>query len=351
MKIDSYTHFACPAFADHLEAQSGRTMVFRRLFSAIPELSDIDQRIRYMDKHGIDVHCLVPLPWLECEPVLHADEAKALQACRVANDEMAKVVARYPDRFIGVALIPTITEQAMVEETKRAVQELGMAGVALFVGPTAKPPDAPCFDGLYRVCEELDAAIWMHPCRPQSYADYDAYKGKGSKHQIWNTFGWIYDTSVAMVHIALAGVFRRYPGLKIVTHHHGGMLPFFASRFDTQRRNFNEDDEDDVMSDIRLFYCDTATFGESSSNIQQAIDFFGRERVLFGTDTPMDMGTSGMFTRTAIASVEGLDATPSEKEALFCGNALRMLGERFTPGVRLGATTVPKPAIAITTHL
>ncbi|CAN0554161.1 unnamed protein product, partial [Ectocarpus sp. 8 AP-2014] len=51
----------------------------------------------------------------------------------------------------------------------------------------------------------------MHPCRPQSYADYDAYKG--SKHQIWNTFGWIYDTSVAMVHIALAGVFRRYPGV------------------------------------------------------------------------------------------------------------------------------------------
>ena len=37
-------------------------------------------------------------------------------------------------------------------------------------------------------------------------------QGVGSKHQIWNTFGWIYDTSVAMVHIALAGVFRRYPG-------------------------------------------------------------------------------------------------------------------------------------------
>lgn len=155
-----------------------------------------------------------------------------------------------------------------------------MAGVALFVGPTAKPPDMACFEGLYRTCEELGAAVWVHPCRPQSYADYDAYKvrtskivvclctssrfiamwsfvfpyfvvcfmfeggavrqghygilirsrrahamtrnntichfilhqGEGSKHQIWNTFGWIYDTSVAMVHIALAGVFRRYPG-------------------------------------------------------------------------------------------------------------------------------------------
>lgn len=64
----------------------------------------------------------------------------------------------------------------MIQETTRAVKELGMAGVALFVGPTAKPPDMACFEGLYRTCEELGAAVWVHPCRPQSYADYDAYK-------------------------------------------------------------------------------------------------------------------------------------------------------------------------------
>lgn len=46
MKIDSYTHFACPAFMAHLEAESGHPMVFRGLFSAIPELLDIDLRIR-----------------------------------------------------------------------------------------------------------------------------------------------------------------------------------------------------------------------------------------------------------------------------------------------------------------
>eukprot|EP00903_Cladosiphon_okamuranus_P006883 g6703.t1 len=329
MKIDCYTHFACPAFMDHLEAESGHPMVFRRLFSAIPELADIDARIRYMDEHGIDVHCLVPLPWLECEPGLHADETKALEACRIANNEMAQVVARYPDRLIGVALIPTTTEQAMILETTRAVQELGMAGVALFVGPTAKPPDMACFEGLYRTCAELGAAVWMHPCRPQSYADYETYKGEGSKHQIWNTFGWIYDTSVAMVHIALAGVFRRYPGLKVISHHHGAMVPFFTARFDTQRRNFNEDTEDDLLADLRLFYCDTATFGESAANVQQAIDFFGQDRVMFGTDTPMDMGTRGMFTKTTIASIEALGTTPADKEALYSRNVLSILGGRF----------------------
>jgi uncharacterized protein len=139
---------------------------------------------------------------------------------------MSKLVAAHPDRFIGVALVPTVSSALMVAEAQRAVLELGLAGIALFCGPTVKPLDHPDFEALYAVCESMGAPIWMHPCRPQNYADYDLYQaeGKGSQHQIWNSLGWIYDTSVAMVHIALAGVFRRYPKLKIVSHHHGAMV-------------------------------------------------------------------------------------------------------------------------------
>lgn len=71
----------------------------------------------------------------------------------------------------------------MVRETRRAVTELGMAGVALFVGPTVQPPDKACFEGLYRVCEELGAAVWVHPCRPQFYSDYDAYKVRRNRER------------------------------------------------------------------------------------------------------------------------------------------------------------------------
>ncbi|CAM9201755.1 unnamed protein product [Discosporangium mesarthrocarpum] len=359
MKVDAYTHFACPAFIDHLEEASGHPMVFRGLFNAIPELCDVEARIRFMDLQGIDMHCLVPLPWLECEPELHADVDKAVQACRLANDEMAKVVALYPERFVGVALIPTTTEQAraitaclkhcighlaMVEEATRALVDLGLEGVAVFVGPTAKPPDDPSFEGLYRVCHERGAPIWLHPNRPQVYADYDAYKAKGSQYQIWNTLGWIYDTSVAMVHIALAGVFQRYPGIKFVSHHHGGMIPFFTERFHTQRQNFNEGDEDNLLEDLMLFYCDTATFGESPQNIQQAIDFFGPERVLFGTDTPMDMGEAGYFTRNTKNSIEALRISGEEKEGIYHRNVTRMLWGDSPPSARLARQKTSTPA-------
>jgi hypothetical protein len=65
----------------------------------------------------------------------------------------------------------------------------GLIGVALFVGPTATPVDHPGMDSLYRLSAEAGVGIWVHPNRPQAYADYDAYAAKGSLHQIWNTLG------------------------------------------------------------------------------------------------------------------------------------------------------------------
>ena len=112
-------------------------------------------------------------------------------------------------------------------------------------------------------------------------------------------------------------------------------VPFFTERFETQRRNFDETTEADLLLDLKLFYCDTATFGVNSANIDQAIAFFAPGRVMFGTDTPMDMGQRGSFTGTSKATVEGLKSLSSdaklraqELEALYCGNVMKMLGKR-----------------------
>jgi hypothetical protein len=77
--IDAYTHFACPEFVAHLESKSGHAMVFRGLFSRIPELTDVSARLKLMDELGVQAHCVVPLPWLECEPAIHANEQDAAE--------------------------------------------------------------------------------------------------------------------------------------------------------------------------------------------------------------------------------------------------------------------------------
>ena len=105
----------------------------------------------------------------------------------------------------------------------------------------------------------------------------------------------------------MAGIFERYPNLKIVTHHHGGMIPFFTERFLIQAHNFNEEEVIQKLKYLHKFYCDTATFGVQPINIFAALTFFGPDRVLFGTDTPMDMGEEGFFTRTSLQSLDELE--------------------------------------------
>ncbi len=75
---------------------------------------------------------------------------------------------------------------------------------------------------------ELDRPIWLHPARTAAMTDYAAESK--SRYEMWWCFGWPYETSVAMVRLVFSGVFDRYPGLKIITHHLGGMIPYYDGR-------------------------------------------------------------------------------------------------------------------------
>ena len=59
-------------------------------------------------------------------------------------------------------------------------------------------------------------------------ADYSTEER--SKYELWWVFGWPYETSVAMARLVFAGWFDRYPDLKIIAHHMGAMVPYFAGR-------------------------------------------------------------------------------------------------------------------------
>lgn len=138
------------------------------------------------------------------------------------------------------------------------------------------------------------------------------------------------------------------------------MIPFFTERFETQMSNFKvaEDGVDNAalrLSDLKKFYCDTATFGYQPSNVKACVDFFLPGRVLFGTDTPMDMARPGYFNSTAVSTVESLSDARAcgvgGKEAIFWDNAMNMLGDKvrqrlesgeFHNGDRAGASNLLK---------
>lgn len=330
--VDSYSHFSVFRIIDYLEKKSGgKPHVFRRLFANTPTLIDPERRLSLMDELGVHRSVLVPLPWLETTPAVHADPAHAAQAARLFNDELSAIVARWPDRFTGVALLPTTNRDVMLAEFERAVSELQFAGGMFVVGPTVKPPDHPDYWALYQRAEQMDAALWVHPSRPPIYPDY---VGEAlSRYQVWQGLSWLLDSSTAMVRLVFAGLFDKHPQVKIIIHHHGALVPLFAQRMQYGWDYFEQNTgrrQPTVISrpyieHFKNFYVDTATQGNEPLLLQIAVDFFSADRVLFGSDCPMDATAGRAFTTDAVKSVQGLHLGEEEKKAIFSGNAQKIL--------------------------
>src|SRR5207302_7390661 len=104
----------------------------------------------------------------------------------------------------------------------------GARGVQVFTNVDGRALDGEEFRFLFQVMSENDLPIWLHPARGANFPDY--LTEDRSLYEIWWTFGWPYETSVAMARLVFSGVFDKFPELKIITHHMGGMIPYFEGR-------------------------------------------------------------------------------------------------------------------------
>jgi uncharacterized protein len=137
---------------------------------------------------------------------------------------MAELCAKHPDRFPGfVAAVSATDVDGAVAEAARAITQLGACGIQMFTPLAGQPLDGLAFAPLFKALADFDLPIWLHPARTAAMPDYAA-EAK-SRYEMWWCFGWPYDTSVAM-----SRLFDRHPAIKIVTHHCGGMIPYFDGR-------------------------------------------------------------------------------------------------------------------------
>jgi aminocarboxymuconate-semialdehyde decarboxylase len=224
---------------------------------------------------------------------------------------------------------------AAVEEAARAVG-LGALGVQIYTNVNGHPLDESRFDPFWARMAELDKTIWVHPSRSAAWPDYRTEER--SRYEIWWTFGWPYETSVFMSRVVFSGVFERHPDLKILTHHAGAMIPFFAGRvgpgWDQLGARTPPDRREEVegpelskrpIDYFRMFYADTAAFGAASA-LRCALDFFGIERMLFASDSPFDPEKGPGYIRATIENIESLGLSDADRERLYEGNARTVLG-------------------------
>jgi len=332
MKIDIYNHVIPARYLEMMKQHSKDAGIVKRM-SSLRMLWDIEARVKMLDQWPEVQQVLtlaLPSPELLGGPDLSPELA------RIANDGMAEMVAKWPHKFPAfVASLPMNNVPAALEEMDRAIGKLGARGVQICTSVNGRPLDEPeLFPVFERVTLKHDLPIWMHPARPATRADY-ASEPK-SKFEIWQVLGWPYETSVAMARMVFSGFFDKLPELRLITHHCGAMIPFFAGRAETLWAQLGSRTADEDYGALlkgmakkpieyfRMFYADTV-LGGSASALRCGLDFFGPDRIVFASDCPFDPEGGPMFIREGMRSIEDLKLPEDVKRKIYSGNALRLM--------------------------
>ncbi|WP_367377147.1 amidohydrolase family protein [Levilactobacillus cerevisiae] len=226
---------------------------------------------------------------------------QAAELCREANDELAEMVRANRDIFpAGVAMLPMNNVPAalrLIDE--QVVGSDALVGVQLFTQALGQPITVAAYEPIFAKLAEIGAPVWLHPV-------FDTHKTDNEL-----TFSWEYELTQAMNDIVAAKYFRKYPGLKIIVHHAGAMVPYFS-----QRIKYIQSAEN--YADFQKFYVDTAILGNPQA-LALAVDFFGSDHVLFGTDSPFGIPPVGP-TAVIEQAVNDMAVSPQVKAGILSGN-------------------------------
>jgi predicted TIM-barrel fold metal-dependent hydrolase len=314
VKIDIYTHWwprkaaqallkkvkqgSDPVSIAYLERRETRTAV-----------NDLDLRFRFMNRHPDVLHVLtISNPPVEA----FVGPKDAAEISKMANDELAELVDKYPDRFVAaVAILPMNDIDLALKECDRAITKLGLKGIRLYTTIMGETLDSPRLRPLYEKMAKYNLPIWIHPTDPPPLS-------VGQESHL----GWEYEISKAMITLASSWVFQDFPNIKFITHHLGAMIPFYAERI---RGNFFAGNPDAFLN-LYKFYNDTALYGNTPA-LMCGYAFFGADHILFGTDMPLGGKPAGNMQKT-ISAIEAMDIPHAEKNRIYLENAVSLLNLR-----------------------
>jgi uncharacterized protein len=317
MAIDAFCHVIPVEYRKVLEAakKAGRIPPFSDFFHGelrVPGISDMDERFRIMDERP-ETTQVVSLTGPFLETIATPDVATNL--ARSANDSVADLVARYPERFTaGIATISPDNVDAALDEIDRSVKDLGLRGIQIGTDINGRPLDSPELTPIYRKMAEMGLPIFIHPSRNYLAPDYP---GEGeSKYGLFSAIGWPHSTSMAMMRLAYGGILEKFPTLAFVTHHAGGTIPYLAKRIEMSDRN---ELPRPIGEYLRRFYGDTAVQG-NVANLTCAHAFFGTDHLLFGTDFPFNGNIA-----LGLNAVEAMNLETDDREKILSKNVKRLL--------------------------
>ncbi len=289
-----------------------------RMIELLPEFNRIEAKIAWMDRVGMDVAAISVGPpiffyWLKPEP--------AIEIIRLANDGIAQMVAKHPDRLRGLAHLPMQDPDAAIAELERVVKEHEFKGVELATSIEGAPLADPKFRKVLKAIEQLGLFVFAHPYQCLAQGGMDAY-------YLRNFIGFPLDTTLMIAHLMFSGALDELKKLRILCAHGGGFMPYQIGRFVHGHHVRDEPKVNKASSPrelFRRFYFDCLTHDPRSA--RHLVTMAGADHVVIGTDNPFDMAPKG--DRKQVGQVDAIPGlTAAEREWICNKTARKLLGEK-----------------------
>ena len=305
MYVDMAAHILTPNFAKKYADLV--PSIGERIEMKTPAVADLEIRMRLMSRYPrvLQVLTMANLP-LERYVEKAAD---AVELAKIGNDDLADLVLRYPDKFMGAAaILPMNDVNAACREAERAIKECGLQGAQLYTRINGVPVADERFRPIFKMMDDFGLPIWIHPTlNPQLDPDNDM-------------FSWEFELTSCMHKLVVSGIFKEFPDIKIIIHHAGAMVPFYTGRVH-YTLNLYPLPYKGLSEDFHKFYVDTAIYG-NTTGLMDSYSFFGAKRMLYGTDAPL--GPKWGMIEGTIESIERMDIPEDEKRMIYKQNALDM---------------------------
>ncbi|MDG1439105.1 MAG: amidohydrolase family protein [Emcibacteraceae bacterium] len=327
MAIDFHAHYIAPKLMEMLEARDSDPRIthpssgsfYHMPVSTLPFKSayyDVTERIEYMDHIGMEKQ-VWSLPGLLGVDYLPLEQS--LPMIKVSNDGIADACRQHPDRLVPLAAIPLADKDAMLDELKRCVENYGFLGAILPNNAFFTLDQAKELAPLFEYANEKKLHFFIHPgWRADEFAVLDT-RPKNDPDELLiarGALGVQHSVSLALITLLYTDFLDAYPNMTTHIANLGGTFPMVVERMHhTVEARFPEAKM--PPSRKENLYFDTSSLGPRA--VELAVEIYGLDRLVVGTDTPIFSGETGLNV------IKNTRLSDDEKAQILTGNACKLL--------------------------
>jgi len=274
---------------------------------------DIEAQLKMMDGAGIDA-AVLSYPTSDA----HLKLGSISQVAHIYNDNVAEILKRYPKRFIGAAVLPVDNATDMLEELKRATNELGFKAISLASSYNGIYLDDKMFLPIYKEAESKNIPVFVHS-QIVNPIGFERVKDP----LLTPVVEYVFDTTISVGKLLMSDILRQYPKVKFVFAYFGGAVCYLKQRFDAtyamlRSINFVKDLQANPSDYFKNIYVDTS--GDTTkANFSLALELMGPKHILWGSDWPAKKDVAG-----GIKAVNDLDISQEDKQNILGGNTEKL---------------------------